>query len=295
MSKKNSGFTLVELLVVIAIIGILVGMLFPAVQAVREAARRTSCVNNVRQIGIAIHNYESARQKLPPGWISNPVVGEPGWGWASFLLEEIEQGNVNSQIDYSIAIDDPQHDFVRQTPLNIFLCPSDPEREIVDLHVIEEHEHIHRSLVASPQHEHGDEFYVPRGNYSGVFGTSEIYDDPTNGNGLFYHQSKTRFADIRDGLSNTLMVGERNSELGSVTWLGVVPEVEDAVARILGSGDHTPNDPDRHFEDFGSSHTTGANFVSADGSTRLISNQIDIVVYQALCTRNGGDIGNYEN
>ena len=291
MQTYKKGFTLVELLVVIAIIGILVGMLFPAVQAVREAARRTSCVNNIRQIGIAIHNYESARQKLPPGWISNPVVGEPGWGWASYLLPEIEQNNVKGLIDFNIAIDDPFHDPVRQNALTIFLCPSDPEQEIVDLHVIEDHSHAR----PSPQHQHGEEFWVPRGNYSGVFGTNEIYADPTNGNGIFYHQSKTRFADIRDGLSNTLMVGERNSELGSVTWLGVVPEVEDAVARILGACDHTPNDPSRHFEDFGSSHTTGANFVSADGSARLISNQIDIVVYQALCTRNNGDIANYEN
>lgn len=292
MNLKKSGFTLVELLVVIAIIGILVGMLFPAIQAVREAARRSSCLNNIRQIGIALHNYESAHKKLPPGWVSDAVVGEPGWGWASFIMTEIEETNLKDQIHFGVAISDPIHDVIRQTSLNIHLCPSDPTPAFVNLHEIEEHEH-----AMMPLHEGGaeEEFTVPRGNYSGVFGTTEIYDNPANGNGVFFHQSRIRFADIKDGLSNTLMVGERNSDLGSVTWLGVVPDVEDAVSRILGSCDHTPNHANRHFEDFGSSHTSGANFVSADCSTRLISDQIDLAVYQALCTRRGGDIAGYDN
>ncbi|MCA9133857.1 MAG: DUF1559 domain-containing protein, partial [Planctomycetales bacterium] len=103
---RQRGFTLVELLVVIAIIGVLVGLLLPAVQAAREAARRMQCTNNLRQLGLAVHNYESANRRLPSGWIANNLRGEPGWGWAAALLPFMEGSNLHQQIDFGIAIED---------------------------------------------------------------------------------------------------------------------------------------------------------------------------------------------
>ena len=105
--RIRRGFTLVELLVVIAIIGILIGMLLPAVQMVREAARRTQCANNCRQMGLAVLNYESANMVFPPGWATgtiNDPLDEPGWGWAVPALPFMEQGNVFDQIDQTVAI-----------------------------------------------------------------------------------------------------------------------------------------------------------------------------------------------
>jgi hypothetical protein len=122
-----------------------------------------------------------------------------------------------------------------------------------------------------------------------VFGTEEIEDHPSDGEGLFYHNSFTRFADILDGLSNTIAIGERSSRLGDSTWVGMVHGVPEAMARVVGSCDHVPNDPAAHFEDFSSHHATGAHFALADGSVRLIGSDIDLDVYHGLATRSGGE------
>ena len=104
--SKRTAFTLVELLVVIAIIGILIGLLLPAVQAVREAARRTSCMNNLHQIGVAVHNYEAAFGHLPPGWKASSQLGLPGWGWAAAILNQMEEGNLSDQLNFAVPIED---------------------------------------------------------------------------------------------------------------------------------------------------------------------------------------------
>ena len=108
--KTKNGFTLVELLVVIAIIGILIGMLLPAVQMVREAARRTSCSNNMRQIGLALMNYEGAHKRFPSGWEAQDItysLSDPGWGWSATILPFLEGQNVHDQIDFDLSIDNP--------------------------------------------------------------------------------------------------------------------------------------------------------------------------------------------
>ena len=110
--NNRSAFTLVELLVVIAIIGILAGLLLPAIQAARETARRISCTNNMKQTGLAIHQYHEVYRTMPPGWIGvDPVThrrpfagGDPGWGWASFLLPYVDKGSLADQIDYNLPI-----------------------------------------------------------------------------------------------------------------------------------------------------------------------------------------------
>src|SRR5829696_3724580 len=129
---NRRAFTLVELLVVIAIIGILVALLLPAIQAAREAARRSQCKNNLKQIGLALHNYESARGSFPPGFVSRaatvdgPGLG-PGWGWATHILPYLEESTLN--IDLKREITDPLYDEIRIKPFSIFRCPTDAIEE----------------------------------------------------------------------------------------------------------------------------------------------------------------------
>lgn len=293
-----------ELLVVIAIIGILIGLLLPAVQQVREAARRTQCLNNVRQIGLAVMNYESALEQFPPGWITHDVtvpISESGWGWSALILPHMEGQNIHNLIDFDVAIDDPYHQNTIQNSLPVFLCPSDDAPEIVNLDThIEEHEHDdHDHLVFVPDgddddHDHGV-LWTGRSNYSGVFGDFEIEEDPANGNGAFFANSRIRYADFRDGTSNTIIIGERRNDFGAISWVGVVPEVDAPAARIVGAADHAPNDPDGHFEDFRSFHPQGINVVLADGSTHFVRETINEEVFQALSTLKGGEIVSIED
>ncbi len=294
MKKNNKGFTLIELLVVIAIIGILVGMLLPAVQSVREAARRTQCLNNIRQLGIAAFNHEGSFGRLPPGWKSDsnidPAAG-PGWGWATHLLNQCDATNVYNHINFQLAIDDPSHEEILKTLIPVFQCPSDPAPDLVNLE-----EPISGSAIPSPgmplPH---TELWVGRCNFSGVFGSNELHDDPSAGNGTFFWNSKIKFRDILDGQSNTIMLGERRNDLGYMSWVGVDEHIDEPFGRVVGSADHPPNHRDGHFEDFRSYHKVGANFAFADGSARLISDTVDGAVFQALATRAGSEINKLQD
>ncbi|MCR9291598.1 MAG: DUF1559 domain-containing protein [bacterium] len=289
--KPQRGFTLVELLVVIAIIGILVGLLLPAVQAAREAARRMQCTNNMRQLGIAVHNYESAYKCLPSGWIDNSPEGEPGWGWAAALLPFMEGSNLHNLIDPRIAIEEDIHATVRTTVVSTFICPSDPAPNLFVIHEGDGHNHHTLSID-----DEGDPlFEISKSNYVGMFGTFELEDAPYRGNGMFFGNSRIKFRDVTDGLSNTLMIGERGSRLGQSIWHGNIPEAAEPHARILGVADHSPNDPVGHYEDFSSFHTGGVNFMRADVSVTFLPDSIDERVYQAMATRTGGEIEAYND
>ena len=305
--QSRSAFTLVELLVVIAIIGILVGLLLPAVQAAREAARRMGCSNNLKQLGLAIHNYHAAFDRLPSGWIADEPSDEPGWSWGAASLPFMEQQAIHEKINFSVAIEDAMHQAVRETAIQTFICQSDVGS---DLFMIAEsaggHHHAHSFASSSGASDSGtgtitqmsenvDDsdpklFLITKANYVGVFGTTEIEDDPFHGDGTFYGNSKTRFRDFLDGMSSTIMLGERTTELGSSIWHGVIPEAAEAEARIIGSVDHTPNSHIRHFDDFSSQHPGGANFTLADGSVRFITEFIDLNVYQGLATRHNHEV-----
>lgn len=293
---RRRAFTLVELLVVIAIIGVLVGLLLPAVQAAREAARRISCQNNLHQVALAAHLYHDQFNQLPSGWISNGQSGEPGWSWAAALLPHIEQDAVYQQINFSEAIEEPEHAVVRVHAIDAYICPSDIGPRLFEIAEGDDGGHHHRATarthdiytnVDAPEPKL---FSIAKANYSGVFGTFDLHDAPYAGDGLFYGNSRHRFRDVTDGLSSTLMFGERSSRMGGVIWHGVIPEANAAEARVVGVADHVPNSPSGHFEDFSSYHPGGAQFALADGSVRFIAETVELSTFQALATRGTGEV-----
>ena len=290
MSIHRKGFTLVELLVVIFIIGILVSLLLQAVQAARESARRCSCCNNLKQIGLAAHMHHDTYGHLPAGWSGyDPAgqqlsIGGPGWGWAARILPFIEQANVEQGlIDYEKAVTDPVNAAARLQHLPTFRCPSDTGRNKF-LNVDEE------TGVGT--------YEFATANYLGVWGTAGGTDaihscgslpagQQCLSDGCFFHNSSVRFADILDGLSQTLTVGERNSRLDYATWVGTEPGNDCGPGRIVGTAIYPPNWHMTHTHDFSSQHPSGTHFLLADGSVRLVPETIDIAVYRALVTRSG--------
>jgi prepilin-type N-terminal cleavage/methylation domain-containing protein/prepilin-type processing-associated H-X9-DG protein len=294
---SRGGFTLVELLVVIAIIGILVGLLLPAVQVAREAARRMQCSNHLKQLGLAAHNYEAAYGRLPAGWISGKVDGNPGWGWTAALLPFMEGSTIYQQIDSRLTIADPLHEKVRLHSMPNFHCPSDPGDNIFQIAQDSGHSHGHPSPGHAPTSvDEGDKLFpIAKSNYVGMFGTFELEDAPFNGDGVFFGNSRTKFRDVRDGLSNTLMIGERDSRLGGSIWHGFIREASEPAARIVGVADHAPNDSSGHFEDFRSYHPGGVNFLRADGSVRMYSQTMDQATYRAMATAAGGEVVSEES
>ncbi len=284
------AFSLVELLVVIAIIAVLIGLLLPAVQKARESAHRLTCQNNLKQIGLAMHGHHNVVGRLPPGYSSNVSSSGadtgPGWGWATHLLPYVEQGAVQSQIDFKVGIEDPKHVGVRQQPIALFRCPSDTAPD---------------QFTAS-----NTTVRIAFCNYVGMFGTPEIGDDPSAGNGILYRNSRIRVDDITDGVSSTLIVGERHTYLAYSSWVGAVTGAEvppnhpsslgpegAPVLCLAHTGEaaegHTPNNPGNHVDDFGSYHAVGVNFLLADGSVRIINNRIKPAIWEALGTRAGGE------
>ena len=296
MFKQKNAFTLVELLVVIAIIGVLIALLLPAVQAAREAARRMSCSNNLKQIGLGLQMYHDTYKRLPPGWIAfDPSTnqphwfGEPGWGWAARILPFMEQTAVyENLIDLTVPITDPIHEEARLTRIATYRCPSDTGD---DTFLLE---------GGGPYVGSGSGFEpveLAVGNYLGVFGTLEFHDvcpsGSCEGDGSLFFQRGIRFAEITDGLSHTFLVGERSAKLAPGTWLGVVTGGAHAPARICAVATYPPNseaEAEHYFHNFSSRHPSGTHFLRADGSVQLIPETINEEVYHALCTRSGGEV-----
>ncbi len=256
-NQITRGFTLVELLVVIAIIGILVALLLPAVQAAREATRRTECTNKLKQIGLAMHNFHDAQGHLPPGYTSTPTsdgsvpAGEsidsetwdatPGWGWGTHILPYMEESTLYDQIDLDEAITHPDHEIVIAQKITSYLCPSATGGD-------EAFEVTNESGDAL--NANGASVFLGRSHYVASHGQESCWGDcgaaaeqviftdiytetttmvPVNGDvknvadGPFYRNSKTRFREVTDGLTKTIFIGEHSSGLSVKTWTGVVP------------------------------------------------------------------------
>jgi prepilin-type N-terminal cleavage/methylation domain-containing protein len=295
--RTRNAFTLIELLVVIAIIAVLVGLLLPAVQKIRETANRIKCKNQLKQIGLALHNYHGRMGYFPPGYQTqvapdNSDLG-PGWSWATFLLDDLEQGTVSKSIRFDLQISNSANAAIRTLVLPIFVCPSETKTgtfTVVDAN-------------GNPVME------VARGSYLAMNGVLGVTDNAWDNNGAFIRNRRLRIADFPDGLSNTLFVGERATNMSSSTWTGavtngVVPaqrypdpvdqltNAEGAPALVLahGSRDHLPNNPLVFDADATSSyHLSGVNFLLGDGSVQSISNTIKGTVFEALLTRAGGE------
>ena len=297
-SRKSRGFTLIELLVVIAIIAVLVALLLPAVQQAREAARRTSCKNNLKQISLALHNYQSTHRVFPMG-----VLGTSGSSnssdnlhtWQSMILPFVDQAPIFQRYNFNVRFDDAVNASLVREKLPVYLCASQDDSVIDDAY--------------GPSH------------YAANAGTR-----PGNDDGLLYPLSSNSFRDVTDGTSNTISTGEIRFEIGGwargamnsgsggsggggsgggsgsggagggggqgfargvLRWWQADAGCAQAGFNLPATG--CSNDAEQRFQ-FSSLHVGGCQFSLSDGSARFISENIDVDLFRALLTRNGNEV-----
>ncbi len=321
--KRKPGFTLVELLVVIAIIGVLVALLLPAVQSAREAARRMQCTNHLKQIGLAIHNYHDIHQRFPSGFLFQaPGMSNrgdrpnraPGWSWSALILPHLEQSALHNTINWGLGMHQPPNRAAIATLIKGAVCPSanNPSK----------HFRVGTSTDAFGYDNPG----IAATNYVGCAGSfvqSAYYDQPDERrNGIMIEDSNLRFANVEDGTSNTLLIGEsiyfgNGTNVGAgnffwdPTWYGHFRQDSggrvDAPECVMRSGEFRLNPPKVAADNvkrntFSSRHPGGAVFVLGDGSTRFLAETIQHTetpyagsllsssagTFQRLCSRNDG-------
>jgi prepilin-type N-terminal cleavage/methylation domain-containing protein/prepilin-type processing-associated H-X9-DG protein len=319
MSQRR-GFTLIELLVVISIIGVLVALLLPAVQAAREAARRASCTNNLKQIGLALQTYHDALECFPMSYAARRAFVDgasdtaPGWGWSAMILPQIEQPALFQATNFGLPVEAPQNSTVVRMLILAYLCPSDPTPGAP--FPIDDGSSTVLASVAPTS-------YAACVGDDRADSTTGLNNDGL-GNGVMYRNSRVRLADVTDGASQTILVGERAWSITSGIWPGVVTggvvrrgpanpcpttgalfypasTLVQAHCNVL----NTDTDPDGGIDDFSSRHPGGALFVFADGSVHFLKSVLrnsgrrpdgstiyspSSLVLQALGTRSGGEV-----
>ena len=328
-SSIRKAFTLVELLVVIAIIGILVGLLLPAVQAAREAARRMQCSNNLKQFGLAFHNYHDTMRNFPASmyfqtpWLTargNRPQRAPGWTWSTMILPYIEQGALYQQFDLKSSAVLAIHQPLLINGFPSARCPSSPQFQYIEV-----------GPAANPVSLYPPNYRFAPTNYvvcSSSFSGGQYYDSPAaQKNGAIYEDSKTRMGDISDGTSNTFLVGETKyygngqpaGPTGTFYWdPSLYARVQAGIStadgpECMGRGGQVRLNPpilNANPVDlrnaFSSKHTGGAQFVFADGSVHFISETVNNTsipyatfltggpqqfgIYQRLCGRDDGQV-----
>ena len=326
---KSRGFTLIELLVVIAIIAVLIALLLPAVQAAREAARRAQCVNNLKQIALAMHNYHDQIGTFPPNSIADINWVGTWWAWPSFILPQVEQSNIYNAINYSMSCTNISNSTCFRSIINNFLCPSDDSNKLF----------TDRVYVDDNQ----ADFLTPGAytmasiNYVGSAGdmkNNTIFDylctDPAQASGPTYGCGGTfrgifgdcssarsiRIAEIADGTSNTFLVGENSPNLNSglawasgndiyastivpLNWMTRLKNGQvDSNGDVCTPAAWNPSPTSQihcynnqwYYQGFKSFHPGGANFALCDGSVKFIKQSINSLTYMNLSTRSGGEI-----
>lgn len=322
LRKPRPGFTLIELLVVIAIIAILVALLLPAVQQAREAARRSTCKNNLKQIGVALHNYHDTFFVFPPGWVKQDAGDDrANWGWQAYILPMMEQGPLYDQLNLgsgnrlSVALANAVQRQAMQQPIDSYRCPSDTGPKVND--------------SASSGGGTADARRIPLDaadaaqqmaatNYLGTNGS--VFPMPLTGsNGGFSQNSRLKMRDITDGTSNFIIAGERSWTInlggsrnplcrgGSIFGLGAnstaATEANNQGA-ALATGAFPINSPiiaaasDECEYGYSSRHRGGAQVLLGDGAVRFLSENIESgiddanhedVVYENLMSKDDGN------
>lgn len=294
--SRRTGFTLIELLVVIAIIAVLIALLLPAVQQAREAARRTQCRNNLKQIGLALHNYADLFSTFPPGFIAGADTAStsPGWGWSVMILPQFDQAPLYNSLNVNLPIEHPANASQIATPLAAYVCPSD----------------ITNGAFLLTNSSNATIARVTPSSYAGSAGndSSDVADLVCNG--VMFRNSRVRIGDITDGTSNTIVIGERSWSFTNGTWVGAPNTavtragVRNSFPSATGSAPclglahaHYINvtaDPDGGLDDFSSLHIGGAHCLFGDGSVRFLKTVVSDGgledAFQAAGTRAGGEI-----
>jgi prepilin-type N-terminal cleavage/methylation domain-containing protein/prepilin-type processing-associated H-X9-DG protein len=308
----RTAFTLIELLVVLAIIGILLSLLLPAVQKVRESAARAQCQNNLKQLGLALHNYHDVNRCFPSGYLAMLPYSDgatdtaPGWGWGAFLLPYLEQENLSRQLNFAQPV---QSSPAIGTIVKVYVCPSD----LYPQGPFPLPDGFGRTLcLAAPT------------SYAACCGNDDSDATAATGNGVFFRNSQVRLTDITDGTSETILLGERAWANANGIWAGAVPggviqrgpynpcqpNVPGAwypaatlvLAHAHGNNPLVDADGSAGLDDFSSKHTGGSNFLFADGSVHFIFTMpsdnpdgsypaLDLQ-FQALGTRANGEVVN---
>jgi len=255
--SDSGGFTLVELLVAIGIIGLLLAILLPAVQAARNSARRVSCCNNLRQIGIALHAHHEALGHFPAGCVEPRLRPDDAanrqLAWSAYLLPYLEQVSLHNRVDFDKAFDSDENATAAAQIISTYLCPS----VVRDSHRVD-----------------------GRGacDYGGIFG-ERISGPNRPPKGTMLYDRAVRIAEIRDGTSHTLIVSEDSSWIDG-QWIN---------GRNIFDQAFPINQAPAWENDIRSEHPGGANALLADGSVRFLDENMEIDTLAAICTRNGGE------
>ncbi|MGH7127648.1 MAG: DUF1559 domain-containing protein [Planctomycetaceae bacterium] len=305
LGRRACGFTLIELLVTIAVIAVLLALLLPAVQQAREAARRSICKSNLRQIALAMHNYHDTFRTLPFAWDNRETA------WQAMILSQIEHGPLYDTLIFAEGgpgqwDNDSANETACATFIPAFRCPTMAVPEHIDNHNIEGRVPASYRVVASSTAVSDDASTIPSGHPDAAL--EQVPQD-----GMFWGCSRVRLGDVLDGLSNTLMIGESKTDplyvkdgqamdfwqIGAPQtgpWApgnGRGTEYSEVAGSAYGEINSWRSPATTHGVvmelSFGSWHTGGAHFAVGDGSARFLSENIDLIIYRALATRDGGE------